>query len=76
MQTTGYQIQYSVSSKFKNAKNMTVPTSNNTKRKISKLKGGSRYHVRIRTYKTVNVNGKKNKIYSSWSKGKSVVTKR
>ena len=42
----------------------------------SKLKGGSRYHVRIRTYKTVNVNGKKNKIYSSWSKSKSVVTKR
>lgn len=76
VQTTGYQIQYSVSSKFKNAKNMTVPTSKNTKRKVSKLKGGSRYHVRIRTYKTVNVNGKKNKIYSSWSKGKSVVTKR
>ena len=38
---TAKQIQYSVSSKFKNAKSMTVPTSKNTKKKISKLKGRS-----------------------------------
>jgi len=42
-----------------------------TKNKVKKLKAKKKYYVRIRTYKTVN--GKK--VYSSWSKVKSVKTK-
>lgn len=42
-----------------------------TKNKVKKLKAKKKYYVRIRTYKTEN--GKK--VYSSWSKVKSVKTK-
>lgn len=34
-----------------------------------------KYYVRIRTYKTVKINGKSVKLYSSWSKAKSVKIK-
>ncbi|MFR5874959.1 MAG: fibronectin type III domain-containing protein [Eubacterium sp.] len=75
-QTTGYQIQYSTSSKFSNAKTVTVSKNKTTSKTISKLKAKKKYYVRIRTYKTVKVNGKSTKIYSSWSKTKSVTTKK
>ena len=71
-QTTGYQIQYSTSSKFKNAKTITVSKNKTTSKTISKLKAKKKYYVRIRTYKTVNGT----KYYSSWSKSKSVTTKK
>ncbi len=71
-QTTGYQIQYSTSSKFKSPKTVTVSKNSTTSKTIAKLKAKKKYYVRIRTYKTVN--GKK--IYSSWSKSKSVTTKK
>ena len=74
-QTTGYQIQYSTSSKFKGAKTVTVSKNKTTSKKISKLKAKKKYYVRVRTYKTVKVNGKNTKIYSSWSKAKTVKTK-
>ena len=74
-QTTGYQIQYSTSSKFKNAKSVTISKNKTVSKKITKLKAKKKYYVRIRTYKTVKVNGKNVKIYSSWSKTKSVKTK-
>ena len=67
----GYQIQYSTSSKFKNAKKITIKKSKITSRTIKKLKAKKKYYVRIRTYKIVN--GKKK--YSSWSKKKSKKTK-
>ena len=70
-QTTGYQIQYSTSSKFKNAKTVTVKKNKTTKTTVKKLKAKKKYYVRIRTYKTV---GKK-KYCSSWSKAKAVKTK-
>ncbi len=35
-----------------------------------------KYYVRVRTYKTVKINGKATKIYSSWSKTKYVTTKK
>ncbi|MCM1285863.1 MAG: fibronectin type III domain-containing protein [Acetobacter sp.] len=75
-QTTGYQIQYSTSSKFKSAKTVTVSKNKTTSKSISKLKAKKKYYVRIRTYKTVKVNGKNTKIYSSWSKAKTVTTKK
>ncbi len=67
-QTTGYQIQYSTSKKFKKAKTVTVSKSSKTSSTISKLKSNKKYYVRVRTYKTVKVTGKATKIYSSWSK--------
>lgn len=68
----GYQIQYSSDKKFKkNNKSVTVTKQKTTKATVKKLKAKKKYYVRVRTYKTVN--GKK--IYSSWSKVKSVKTK-
>ena len=73
-QTTGYQIQYSTSLKFKNAKAITVSKNKTTGKTVSKLEA-KKYHVRIRTYKTVKAGGKSTKIYSSWSKAKIVKVK-
>lgn len=42
-----------------------------TKYKVKKLKAKKKYYVRVRTYKTV----KGKKVYSSWSKVKSIKTK-
>lgn len=68
----GYQIQYSTDKKFeKNNKSVTITKQKTTKATIKKLKSKKKYYVRVRTYKTVN--GKK--VYSSWSKVKSVKTK-
>lgn len=74
-QTTGYQIKYSTSSKFKNAKTVTVSKNKTTSKTVSKLKAKKKYYVRIRTYKTVKAGGKSTKIYSSWSKAKTVKVK-
>jgi len=41
-----------------------------TKNKVKKLKAKKKYYVRVRTYKTV----KGKKVYSSWSKVKSIKT--
>lgn len=71
-QTTGYQIQYSTSSQFKNAKTVTISKNKTTSRTVTKLSKKKKYYVRIRTYKTIN----KTKYYSSWSKAKTVTTKK
>jgi len=65
---TGYQIQYSTSSKFsmKNTKTVKIKKAKTVSKKITKLKAAKKYYVRIRTYK-----GKK---YSKWSKVKSIKT--
>ncbi|MGN0533545.1 MAG: fibronectin type III domain-containing protein [Eubacterium sp.] len=75
-QTTGYQIQYSTNSKFSKAKTVTVGKNSTTSKTISKLSAKKKYYVRVRTYKTVKINGKATKIYSSWSKAKAVTTKK
>ena len=68
----GYEIQLATDKKFKkNKKTVTIKKQKTTKTTIKKLKAKKKYYVRIRTYKIVN--GKK--IYSSWSKVKSVKTK-
>ena len=74
---SGYQIQYSTSKKFsgKKTKTVTVKGKKKTSKSIKKLKAGKKYYVRIRTYKTVKVNGKTAKIYSAWSKVKRIKTK-
>ena len=68
----GYQIQVATDKKFKkNKKTVIIKKQKTTKTTIKKLKAKKKYYVRIRTYKIVN--GKK--VYSSWSKVKSVKTK-
>lgn len=74
--TTGYQIQYSTDKNFKkNNKTALVTKNSTTSKTISALKAKTTYYVRIRTYKTVKVDGKSVKVYSSWSTAKSVKTR-
>lgn len=70
---TGYQIQYSTSSKFsmKNTKIVKIKKAKTVSKKITDLKSSKKYYVRIRTYKIVN----KKTYYSNWSKKKNVATK-
>lgn len=68
---SGYQIQYSISGKFKKAKKITIKKAKITSKSIKKLKAKKKYYVRIRTY--IVVNGKEK--YSNWSKKKSEETK-
>ena len=69
---SGYEIQVATDKKFKkNKKTVTVKKQKTTKTTVKKLKAKKKYYVKIRTYKIVN--GKK--VYSSWSKVKSVKTK-
>ncbi len=77
-QTTGYEIQYSTSSKFakKSTKTTMVKNNKTTTKTISKRKANKKYYVRIRTYKKVKINGKTTNLYSKWSKVKSVKTKK
>lgn len=69
---TGYQVQYSTSSKFKSAKTVTVKGYKSTSKTITKLTKNKKYYVRVRTYKTV---GKVN-YYSGWSNVKSITIKK
>lgn len=68
---TGYQIQYSASSKFNNAKMKKVKGYKVTSKKLTRLKAKKKYYVRIRTYMTID----KKTYYSTWSKTKTVKTK-
>jgi len=68
-QTTGYQIQYSTSSKFTGAKTVNLKNTV-TSKAITGLTANKKYYVRTRTYKTVS--GKN--YYSSWSSAKSAKT--
>ncbi len=69
---TGYEVQYSTSSKFKSAKKGKIKKASTTSTTISKLTKGKKYYVRIRTYKTVS--GKN--YYSGWSKVKTATVKK
>ena len=76
-QTTGYQVQYSTDKNFKkNNKTVTISKNGTTSKSVGKLKAKKKYYVRVRTYKTVKFGGKSVKLYSGWSKAKSVTTKK
>lgn len=68
-QTTGFQVRYATTKKFKSGtyKTITLTSKSATSKALTKLKAGKTYYVKVRAYKTVD--GKK--IYSSWSKVKS-----
>ncbi|MGN1421700.1 MAG: leucine-rich repeat protein [Eubacterium sp.] len=75
---TGYEVQYSTSKKFtkKTTKKATFKGNKKFTKTVKKLSGNKKYYVRVRTYKTVKVNGKSVKLYSSWSSAKTVTTKK
>ena len=66
---SGYELQYSTSSKF----TKTVKVKGNTKfaKTVKKLKAKKKYYVRVRAYK----DGKAVTVYTKWSKAKAVKTK-
>lgn len=65
---TGYEVQYSTSSSFKNAKKVTATSASTTQKVVSGLTKGKKYYVRVRAYKTVSGT----KYYSAWSASKNV----
>lgn len=69
---SGYQVQYSTSSKFKSPKTVTVKKQTTVKATIKKLTKGKTYYVRVRSYYTVS----SKKFYSAWSATKKVVIKK
>ena len=76
-QVDGYEIAYSVSRKFPKKKTKIVTAGKGaTSKKISKLKSGKKYYVRLRPYKTVKVQGGRKKLYAGWSKVKTVKVKK
>ena len=72
---TGYQIQYSTAADFSSAKTVKITKSATTSKTVSSLKSGKKYYVRIRTYKTLKVNGESKTVYSVWSSASSVKVK-
>lgn len=77
-QTDGYEIAYSASSKFPKKKTgiVNVGGSSKVSKTVSKLKAEKKYYVKIRTYKTVKTQGEREKVYSEWSKVKTVKTRK
>lgn len=61
-EANGYQVSYSASSKFSYAKTLTVKGKTSTT--VKGLKKGTKYYVRVRSYKLVGGV----KYYSAWSK--------
>ena len=71
-QTDGYQIRYSVDSRFKKGnKLVTVNKGNKNSKKLTGLQAKKKYYITIRTYKTVG----KQRYYSEWSKKYKVTTR-
>lgn len=71
---SGYQLQYGINKNMKSAKTINLSSSSSSKT-IKSLKSKKNYYVRIRTYKTVNINGSNKTYYGKWSPKKSVKTK-
>ena len=70
---TGYEIQVATNSTFtKNKKTVKVTGYKKVSKKVTGLKGGKKYYVRVRTYMTVG----DTTYYSKWSAKKSAKTKK
>ena len=59
----GYEIEYSLKKNFKKADTVTISKAKTTSAKLTDLKKGKTYYVRIRAFKTINGQ----KYYSDWS---------
>ena len=67
----GYQVQYSTTSDFKNAKKIIVNGNKTFSKTVKNLKEKKKYYVRVRAYKVKN----SVKQYGAWSANKAVKTK-
>ncbi len=73
--STGYQIQYSTHKKFKrNAKMISVGKNKTISKTITKLAKGKTYYIRVRAYKSIKVNGRKQKLCGTWSSAARIKT--
>ena len=77
-QTRGYEIAYATDASFrkKSTKTVVIKSNKTTSKEVKGLKPGKKYYVKVRTYKEVKSGSKKVKIYSDWSKTKSVRIKK
>ena len=71
-QSSGYEVRCATTKSMKKAVKKTVKGAKKSSLKVSKLKKGKKYYVQVRAYKKVG--GKT--YYSSWSKAKTVKTKK
>ena len=71
VQTTGYQIRYSLKSTMKSAKTVAVSRNRTLSKTIKGLKAGKKYYVQVRTYKKIGTK----KYCSNWSTKRSVRTR-
>ncbi|MBQ9015772.1 MAG: leucine-rich repeat domain-containing protein [Firmicutes bacterium] len=71
VQTSGYEIQYSLKKNFRSARIVRIADNRKTAKKIKKLKSKKQYYVRVRTYKTVNGTD----FFSKWTTAKKVKVK-
>ncbi|MGN0533743.1 MAG: leucine-rich repeat domain-containing protein [Eubacterium sp.] len=72
---SGWEIQYSRSSDFKNSTTVKIADGKRVGKSISSLKSGKKYYFRMRTYKYCNYQGNSIKVFSYWSPAKSVKIK-
>lgn len=72
-QVTGYVLVYSTSSKFENSKSCIVRSKNTDSLTVSGLTNGRRVYFRLRTYKSVKIDGKNVNLWSKWSNIKSAI---
>ena len=74
---SGYEIAYSENSNFSKATTKTelVKSGKKTKITVKACDSKKKYYVKVRSYQQVSFKGKKVKLYSKWSKAKTVKVK-
>ena len=70
--TTGYQIQYATKSDFSGAATVYGGATNATSYTVTGRAAGTKYYVRVRTYKTL-ADG--SRVWGNWTSAKTVTTK-
>ena len=71
VRATGYQLRYSTDKKFKkNNKTKIIRRHKTTNQAIGKLSKGKIYYIKVRSYKSINVNGKTKTLFGLWSSTK------
>ena len=67
----GYEVIYSTSKSFTNAKTKTVTKKGTTKLTVKKLSSNKKYYFKVRAFRTLS----NNKVYGKYSSGKSVIVR-